>query len=270
MGPDFICIGAPRSGTTWLHRMLSKHPQLWMTPIKELHYFDDPSRSRYFKDLKKRWKNSRLMTKWDLRYFSGIPSDKWYASLFADAQRQGMIAGEITPDYAILGKEVFLRIRALNPHTKLIFMMRDPIERSWSHFNNERRKGKVQLLGDPVVDAIHFCSLPDNLHFSSYIETIDVIESCFPRNQIFYGFFDDLESRNEWFAKNVLEFLGVDSSDLVSYIPSGAVNAVVAGGEIPEEFKIAMAPKLLPSLERLANRFESYPIIWRERVQQLI
>ena len=44
-GPHFIVIGAQRSGTTWLHRVLSQHDQLWLTPVKELHYFDKQSSS---------------------------------------------------------------------------------------------------------------------------------------------------------------------------------------------------------------------------------
>ena len=43
-GPDFLVIGAQRAGTTWLHRVLSEHPALWLTPVKELHYFDKPHR----------------------------------------------------------------------------------------------------------------------------------------------------------------------------------------------------------------------------------
>jgi len=39
-GPDFLCIGAPRAGTTWLYQMLRAHPGIWLPPIKELKYFD--------------------------------------------------------------------------------------------------------------------------------------------------------------------------------------------------------------------------------------
>ncbi len=41
MFPDFLCIGAQRSGTTWLHHNLRQHPEIWMPPLKELHYFDE-------------------------------------------------------------------------------------------------------------------------------------------------------------------------------------------------------------------------------------
>src|ERR1700693_6546256 len=42
--PDFLCVGAHKSGTTWLYRQLDSHPDFWMPPIKELHYFDQLSR----------------------------------------------------------------------------------------------------------------------------------------------------------------------------------------------------------------------------------
>src|SRR3984957_2732032 len=38
--PDFLCIGAQKAGTTWLHKMLGQHPGAWLPPIKEIHYFD--------------------------------------------------------------------------------------------------------------------------------------------------------------------------------------------------------------------------------------
>src|SRR2546423_15293863 len=39
-GPDFLCIGAQRAGTGWLYEQLRNHPDFWMPPMKELHYFD--------------------------------------------------------------------------------------------------------------------------------------------------------------------------------------------------------------------------------------
>lgn len=39
--PDFICIGMQKAGTTWLAANLSKHPAVWVPPIKEIHYFDE-------------------------------------------------------------------------------------------------------------------------------------------------------------------------------------------------------------------------------------
>jgi hypothetical protein len=39
-GPDFLCVGVHKGGTTWLYQQLDSHPDFWMPPLKELHYFD--------------------------------------------------------------------------------------------------------------------------------------------------------------------------------------------------------------------------------------
>src|SRR5262245_10957802 len=43
--PDFLCVGAQKGGTTWLYWQLDSHPDFWMPPVKELHYFDKPKRT---------------------------------------------------------------------------------------------------------------------------------------------------------------------------------------------------------------------------------
>jgi len=43
--PDFLCVGVHKGGTTWLYQQLDSHPDFWMPPLKELHYFDQLSRS---------------------------------------------------------------------------------------------------------------------------------------------------------------------------------------------------------------------------------
>jgi hypothetical protein len=45
MYPNFLGIGAQKSGTTWLHDNLARHPQVWLPPVKEIHYFDRPDLS---------------------------------------------------------------------------------------------------------------------------------------------------------------------------------------------------------------------------------
>jgi len=47
MKPDFLCIGAQKSGTTWLYHNLGLHPQIWLPIVKELHHFNRPSSTLY-------------------------------------------------------------------------------------------------------------------------------------------------------------------------------------------------------------------------------
>src|SRR5687768_7817210 len=130
--PDFIAIGAQKAGTTWLHRNLQAHPQIYMPREKELHYFDEklkqrgglPSRLLGKRPVDKRWRRqaaarikrvsrqrSRQNLAWDLRYFFGRPTDEWYASLFE--RGRGRVTGEATPDYAILDQETIAHVHGL-------------------------------------------------------------------------------------------------------------------------------------------------------------
>ena len=137
-GPDFLGIGAQRAGTTWMHRFLRGHPDLWLSPIKELHYFNDPSNKRWFRNLRTRL--AQGPGRWDVSYFLGARDDDWYARLFSAAQASGKLAGEITPSYAVLDNAVLQRIHAINPEVKLIFSMREPIARAWSSWRNRLKK----------------------------------------------------------------------------------------------------------------------------------
>ena len=101
--PRFMGIGAHKAGTSWLHVNLQAHPQLFLPRQKELHYFDSYFHSR------------------TLRFYSGQFES-------ADAK----IRGEITPAYSILSPKRIRFIRKIMPDVRLIFIMRNPIDRSWS------------------------------------------------------------------------------------------------------------------------------------------
>jgi hypothetical protein len=146
--PDFLCIGAQRSGTTWLSWNLRSHPGIWIPPCKEVHYFSrstqypSPSHLSCKGVLQKflgqsqeartwRWlffgyankwiaragpreKPQQLL--WVLRYFFGRPSDSWYLSLFREGA--GKIRGEVTPDYSLLDEKGVANVVRLLPQIR--------------------------------------------------------------------------------------------------------------------------------------------------------
>jgi len=65
--PDFLCVGVHKGGTTWLYQQLDSHPDFWMPPLKELHYFDQLSRVQ-------RSSSSRCRDERDLRFLESINS----------------------------------------------------------------------------------------------------------------------------------------------------------------------------------------------------
>lgn len=154
--PDFLGIGMERAGTSWLYRMLAAHPEIWVPPLKELHYFDLVSPEmqvrhrryrrhllarlrqklamlRFFPQRPELYKNDALTyARWDARFFTGRQNDRWYQSLFDETFTKGRVCGEITPAYSGLRPEMIQRIHRMNPEMKFILMVRDPSERAWS------------------------------------------------------------------------------------------------------------------------------------------
>ena len=101
--PDFLGIGAQKSGTSWLYENLKLHPEIYVSEQKELHYFDKKLNDSLFS----------------------------YSGNFKNGL--GKVKGEITPAYSILQIEKICLIKKLMPRVKLILLLRNPIERAWSH-----------------------------------------------------------------------------------------------------------------------------------------
>jgi hypothetical protein len=273
LGPDFIGVGAPRSGTSWIYEVLSRHPGIWLPPIKELHYFDDPARKRYYRFLRMRlisglWIN-RPLSLWDLHYFLGRPSDDWYCKLFEPGRRRGLLTGEITPAYAVLDEESFVRMRTLNPRVKLLFIMRDPIMRCWSAVIKRRRM--QGLYGLPSAEEAICASCTQGIWTRSlYVDCIERLERVFGREQIFYGFFEELCDTPKSFVTRLLTFLEVDSRDIDLRTLPAPLNAAAAGTRPSKGFERALAAPLLPSVQRLCDRFDGPPRNWRARYRALL
>jgi len=117
--PNFICIGAQKSGTTSLFRILKSNPDIYLPNVKETHFFDD------------------------VRQFEKGLSF-YIETFFSDAKGYGCV-GEITPSYLFF-PEIASRIYScLGSQTKIIVMLRNPADRAFSHYLMSVRKGVENL-----------------------------------------------------------------------------------------------------------------------------
>jgi hypothetical protein len=272
MGPDFLVIGAQRAGTTWLHRVLRLHSSLWLPPVKELHYFDRLETKRTILDPKERrrvgLKQLLSLDPWLVSYWFRARSDEWYANLFRDAQARGLITGEITPAYATLSENVLWRVRRMNDKIKLIFVMRDPVERAWSAVNNAAKKGLADL--STVEASIEQARKSGAMARSAYVDTIERLEAVFPTNQIHYCFFDILRNQPEALTTGLFSFLGVKALPEVERSLPKAINVAAGSKVIPIEFSREMAQDYLPMVQRLSRRFKGPPHEWCARYESLL
>ena len=271
-GPDFLVIGAQRAGTTWLHRVLRQHPSLWLPPVKELHYFDRLETKRTILDPKERrrvgLKQLLSLDPWLVSYWLRMRSDEWYARLFRGAKAKGLVAGEITPAYATLDETVLRRIKRLNDNIKLIFVMRDPVERAWSAVNNAAKKGAADA--SSVEKSIKRARESGAAARSAYADTIKRLEAVFPANQVHYCFFEDLRDRPEALTSDLFSFLGVEPVPPTPVQLPQAVNVAAGSKPIPPEFSRTMARDYLPMVGDLCRRFDGPPQRWRARYETLL
>lgn len=176
--PNFIVAGAPKAGTTWLYQCLKEHPNIFVSTPKELHYF---SRDRC--------------------YEKGIA---WYLSYFQDVEET--IVGEVCPSYMYLEK-VPPRIYEWNPHVKLIFMVRNPIDRAYSEYCMN-----IDHWGD-TTDIEQALSASGKIaHCGLYYQQIQEFLKLFPQEQIQILLYDDLKKDPEGLLMEVYNFLGADET----------------------------------------------------------
>jgi hypothetical protein len=282
--PDFLIIGAQKSGTTWLHRNLQAHPQVWMPKEKELHYFDEKLgantslRSKLWGEraMDERWRRQvrRQMGRysrfsisdiaWDLKYFLGSWNDDWYASLFT--QGKGKTVGETTPDYSVLGREQIAHVQEIMPEAKIIFLMRNPIERAWSQSLMDVRERNIEDVTDEEFQR-HFESKRSRM-FTDYLRTLENWGSFFPEKQIFVGFLEDIHFYPNRLLARAYRFLGVDPSADYRVIRRKIHSRDVQ--TMPTRLAVGLAKAYLKDAGALEERFGGYASFWRYVAERLI
>lgn len=151
--PQFLCIGAQKAATSWLNETLKHHPQIWLPPVKELHYFDHKfvqknrswTQSHIESGVKQvlYWYCKNMGDKSDfsleyIRYLmqycdESIFTEDWYIDLFQKRNGEGLVKGDITPEYSTIPEEGVEYVQSLlGNDLKVIYIVRDPVSRAVS------------------------------------------------------------------------------------------------------------------------------------------
>ena len=169
---DFVVAGAQKCGTSALHDYLETHPDLCMGTRKEVHFFDDD------------------------RYFKGLQGSEHKYHYFFKPTDARKLLGDCTPAYMYFRKAA-ARMHHYNPDMKIIMILRNPIERTFSHWNMQRARKRESRTFWDTIQCEH--NDPDNLHpgksekflwehryirRSLYSEQIERIRSFFPKTQV--------------------------------------------------------------------------------------
>lgn len=188
MLPGFLVIGSQKAGTTSLHHALDLHPEVFVPAQKELCFF-------YTDD----------------EVAKGIDH---YARYFESAPSGARAVGEASPGYVCYPGAAG-RIAAALPEAKLILTVRNPIDRGYSQYWDNRRR-----LAEPARWAEVSLGLTDDPVFRPgrlgyvargvYMQYVRRYLACFPREQLLMVVFDDLKADFAGEMRRVFEFIGVD------------------------------------------------------------
>jgi hypothetical protein len=218
--PDFLCVGAQKGGTSWLYRQLALHPDFWMPPVKELHYFDELSRIPSVNSTRTRDdRDCRFLERVKRLSALSYIDLQDYARLFES--KGSLLSGDITPAYSMLSDEVIERIVDRFPNLKVIFLARDPVDRAWSQLSMGVRLRNISPFdATNADDVIRNLLNPGVLLRSHPSKIVARWRRYVPPDSFRIYFFDDLEKNPAELRRSILLFLGADPDK-----PSGRLKA---------------------------------------------
>jgi LPS sulfotransferase NodH len=229
---DFLLIGAQKSGTTSLWKHIAAHPEIFVPATKEVEFFSDPR-----------------------RFERGV---EWYWDVFFSDAPESACKGEATTQYMMF-PEVPARIRDAFPDVKLLALLRNPIDRAYSHYRMSVMRGYETRSFEDCVDAL--LARPedeapdihgDYLRFGEYGRILGGYLRHFDAERLCVVFTETLEADPGRLTSSVYEFLGVDSS----FRPRNLSKRFnVSGDRVP--------PTVGKSLRRAVGRARRLPLLDR-------
>ena len=277
----FVCIGAQKAGTSWLFSVLSQDDRFKFCPhVKEIHYFDhvhckspllnqwrahhliqmverrglslktimagflSGEEDNFLKNRKYKIKGNFFAAKKFLE-LSGTVDDAWYTAMLRTNEKQSY-SMDITPDYAVIGENGFKHMDKLAKNLKLLFILRDPVERAWSGLlqGKKKHKGGVKEFLEQNIHNIdllfNLCTTgKDILPRSNYAKTLSELEQLGLLDRTLIKFYDDIMEKPKEFILDVYKFLDlpVDISSEFEVLLKNKVYGTVGKSEMPEELR---------------------------------
>lgn len=181
-------IGPQKAATTWTYHCLNEHPEVGCSLKDSTHYYD-------------------------MLFYKG---EKWYSSNFDNPKRDLKFI-DPTPSY-FRSRLAPGRIASDFPNAKIIFCLRNPIERAFSHYWHEKKKDRFNYRFEEVLDNYDlFCNWIEPGFYSKHIRNY---LQYFPRQNVLCQLFDDLIRNPKQFIYELFKFLQIDSTFLPTVLES--------------------------------------------------
>ncbi len=226
----FLCVGAAKAGTSWLHAQLAAHPDCHFRALKELHYFDSIDAGRLDKErARHEAEHERVMT-----WAGDAPNERQTALLrdrsdWLGVLRRGRedreaylgylrhgagparVVGEVTPAYALLSRNRLGSMAQMAPDVRMLYLLRDPVERLWSHVRMiaARRDpdGQVSARRAQMILRRVFRGDEDQIERrGDYARALRKLQATVPGGRLLVGVFEEMVSGG---LDRLAAFLGI-------------------------------------------------------------
>ncbi len=230
MLPNFLIIGAPRAGTTWIQKNIKDHPDIFMPAEKELHFFNN-------------------------NYDKGI---EYYENFFKGVKNEKAI-GEATPDYLHIEKVPERIHHDLGSNLKFIISLRNPVDRVYSRFWNAKSKYKANkyLSFEEKINQ-----KPEFIEEGYYFKNINrYLKYCKP-DQFLFLLYEDIKNDPDAFLKKIYNFLEIDPS-YQSSIQNAKINSASSKPNLGKSRALFYSSKVVKrlGLKNLAYSIEKMNMI---------
>ena len=232
--PNFLIIGAPKAGTSSLYSYLKQHPQIYMSPEKEPHFFGLENREIDFQgpgDLE-RYRNAVTQFEDYLKLFDGVTNE--------------VAIGEASTSY-LSNSQAPEKIKHYLPRVKLIAVLRNPVDAAYASFLHLLRDGDETITDFSLALQQEEARIKDNWegiwHYRQrglYYEQLKRYFELFDRKQLKIYLYEDFKNNSQFVLQDIFEFLNVES-----FVPN-----------VSQKYNVSGMPK-----NQLLNRLISKPNI---------
>jgi hypothetical protein len=279
----FLSVGAMKAGTTWLYEHLKSHPDIYFSYEKEIHYFSYNlkfSNQLNWKQRIEKFKEcSTRHQKGNFKYFSQHLEeiswyaeyarkkdidDQWYEDLFRFKNTEKYCA-DFSNLYCQISDEGWCRVRKVAKNVKVVYTVRDPLRRLWSHYKFHmkwigREKETITAGLDNFKDIL---DKPWFFNNSDYISNYEALNRNLKNDEFLLLYFEDFRSTPSEMLSRLQDFLEIKKIDFDSASLEKKINQTKEF-EIPEDWYDYAFEKLHPLVEQMEKSK-----IWHKDWQQM-
>ena len=278
--PDFLCVGAQKAATTWLYDVLRWVPGIFLPTIKELHYFSE----LHTKDAKRFGPKHRAEQITHIRSYHAAKknrsklgdmildqldhletdyvNDEWYRKIF-DYASDDDICGEICPCYMSMPTRGVRHALSINPLMRVIVLVRDPVDRVWSHMRMHAKSGTLRLDLDELLSGK--TPLGPYMKYTDYVNSIRHWQSMTANGRFKAVVYDRIGQEPQSVLDEIIDFIGAPPTE-----PKKNLTKSVFSGEkmnLPPELRAKLFHDLQPQYDFLYARFPEHVGSWIKRHQ---